>query len=126
RSHPPARVACPACAALRDRATGYLEALGECGRWPPLQAALGDGPGLPCRPHLGGVRALAAGRGVSTLDEAISPRLARLRAMLAGFIAKQDYRTREAPSQEEARAWSETLEHLAGRPGLFGSGLAGH
>ena len=125
RSQPPVRAACPACAVLHDRAAAYLDALGDCEQWPALRAALRAGPGVPCRPHLGDIRALAAaGRGISTLDEAISPRLARLRAALAGFIAKQDYQTREAPTLEEARAWSEALEHLAGHPGLFGSELS--
>jgi len=118
---PPPRAACPACAALHDRAAAYLDALGDCERWPALRAALGAGRGVPCRPHLRDAR-VAAG---SPLDAAMAPRLARLRTALGGFIAKQDYRSREAPSEEEARAWSEALEHLAGRPGLFGSQLSG-
>jgi hypothetical protein len=61
---------------------------------------------------------------VTALDRAIAPQLARLRGALARFIAKQDYRSAEPPTAEEAEAWREALEHVAGRPGLFGSDLA--
>jgi len=124
-SAPPRAVACPACAALRSRADAYLAGLLDAGRSPALRAALDAGPGVPCRPHLRGVRALApSDPRVPALEQAIAPRLARLGTALSAFIAKQDYRSRVTPSTEEARAWSEALEHLAGRPGLFGSELA--
>jgi hypothetical protein len=113
RSAVPARVECSACAALRHRLAGYLGALRDPG--PALRAALDTGPGLPCRPHL---RAAGAG------EPLVRARLARLGAALAGFIAKQDYRSSEPPNPEEARAWGEALEYLAGRPALFGSDLA--
>jgi hypothetical protein len=54
----------------------------------------------------------------------VRARLARLGSALAGFIAKQDYRSGAPPSAEEARAWGDALEFLAGRPALFGSDLA--
>jgi hypothetical protein len=117
---PPRRPACPACAALRERAADYLAALLD----PGALDRLGQGLGLPCRPHL---RALRAGAprhpGLPALEAALSPRLAALRRALAGFIAKQDYRSAAPPTAEEARAWSEALEHLAGRAALFGSDL---
>jgi len=122
QGEPPRRVACPACAVLRDRVGIYLEALLEGPASPALRAALAAGPGVPCRPHLRGARALApADPRVAALEDAIAPRLARLGRALAGFIAKQDYRSPAPPNAEEARAWSEALEHLAGRPGLLGS-----
>jgi hypothetical protein len=113
RSAPPVRVECAACAALQDRQARYLAALRDPA--PALREALDAGPGLPCRPHL---RAAGAG------ESLVRARLARLAAALAGFIAKQDYRSGEPPSPEEARAWGDALEHLAGRPTLFGSDLA--
>jgi hypothetical protein len=123
-SPPPRGVACPACGALRSRAEAYVAGLLDAGRSPALRAALDAGPGVPCRPHLRAARALApSDLRVPALERAIAPRLARLGTALAGFIAKQDYRSRETPSPEEARAWSEALEHLAGRPGVFGSEL---
>ena len=116
----PRRVACPACATLRGRTDEYLAALLE----PAATARLGGGPSLPCRPHLRALRGRASrDPRVAALETAIAPRLARLRATLAGFIAKQDYRSTEPPSADEARAWSEALEHMAGRPAFFGSDL---
>jgi hypothetical protein len=113
RSAPPARAECSACAALQDRLAGYLGALRDAD--PALREALDTSPGLPCRPHL-----LAAGAG----EPLVRARLARLGAALAGFIAKQDYRSSEPPSPEEARAWGEALDYLAGRSAFFGSDLA--
>lgn len=119
-----ARGACPGCATLAPRAEEYLQALLAQAERPALHQALAPGPGLPCRPHLARLRALAPrDRRVAALEQAVAPRLARLRAALAAFIAKQDYRSAEPPSPEEARAWGEALEHLAGRPALFGSEL---
>lgn len=115
RSAWPARPACPACAGLADRQAAYLAAPREAAVRPALREALERGPGLPCRPHL---RAAAAPAPL------VSGRVERLAAALGGFIAKQDYRSGMPPSPEEARAWSEALEHLAGRPRLFGSDLA--
>jgi hypothetical protein len=113
RSGPTTGVACSACGALQDRLAGYLAALRDAD--PALRVALSRGPGLPCRPHL---RAAGAG------EPLVHDRLARLGTALAGFIAKQNYRSSEPPSAEEARAWADALEHLAGRPALFGSHLA--
>jgi hypothetical protein len=113
RGAAPAHVECFACTALQDRLAGYLGALRDPD--PALRAALDTGPGLPCRPHL---RAAGAG------EPLVRARLARLGAALAGFIAKQDHRSSAPPSVEEARAWGEALEYLAGRPSLFGSDLA--
>lgn len=113
RSAPATRVECFACPALRDRLGEYLRALADPA--PALRRALDAGPGLPCRPHL---RAAGAG------EPLVRARLARLGSALAGFIAKQDYRSDAPPSAEEARAWGDALEFLAGRPALFGSDLA--
>ncbi|HEV8675785.1 MAG TPA: hypothetical protein VGX21_17240 [Methylomirabilota bacterium] len=117
----PPRAACPACAALRTRLDEYLRALLE----PAATARLGRGLGLPCRPHLRALRARARrDPRLGALEAALGARAARLRADVAGFIAKQDYRSAEAPTAEEARAWSEGLAHLGGRLALFGSDLA--
>jgi hypothetical protein len=114
------RPACPACATLRGWAVEYLVALLE----PTAAARLERGPGLPCRPHLRALRVRAPrDRRVTTLEALLAPRLATLRGALAGFIAKQDYRSAVPPTADEAVAWSEALEHLAGRPALFGSDL---
>jgi hypothetical protein len=109
--HPaPARVACPVCPPVREAAAAYLAALLEGASDPARRRALAAGPGVPCRPHL---------------EAAIAPRLRHLGAALTAFIAKQDYRSAEPPTADEARAWGEALEHLAGRPALFGSELQG-
>lgn len=119
------RAACPACGALRKRADEYLMALVELATTATLRRALAAGPGLPCRPHLRRLQGLVPDEArLASLQQAIAPRLARLRGSLAAFIAKQDYRSGEPPDPEEARAWSEALEHLAGRSALFGSDLA--
>ena len=121
----PGRVRCPACATLGARAERYLDALLDLADAPAHRALLEAGPGVPCRPHLSRLRALGLEpRRVAAVERAIAPRLARLRADLQGFIAKQDYRSPAAPRDEEAQAWREALEHLAGRPTLFGSDLA--
>lgn len=107
---------CGACRALRDRADAYVMALLDA------PAALGDARGLPCRPHLRRLRAIGADPpAVRAAEDAIARRVSGLRARLAGFVAKQDYRRRDPPTTEEAEAWSEALEHLAGRPAIFGS-----
>ncbi len=117
---PLAGVRCPACAGLRPRVAEYLEALLQ----PTVPPALERGPALPCRPHLRALRGLARrAPGLPVLERAVGQRVARLRAELAAFIAKQDYRARERPSAEEAEAWSHALDHLAGRARLFGSDL---
>jgi hypothetical protein len=117
---PRRRPACPACAALRERAADYLTALLD----PATVARVEQGPSLPCRPHLRALRARAPrDPGLRVLEGALAPRLAALRSALAGFIAKQDYRSVAPPTAEEARAWGDALEHLAGRPALFGSDL---
>jgi hypothetical protein len=124
-AEPPGPVRCPACVALTDRAERYLGALLELAEEPTWRGHLEAGPGVPCRPHLRRLVALGQERRrVAALERAIAPRLARLRADLQGFIAKQDYRSTEAPRDEETQAWREALEHLAGRPTLFGSDLA--
>jgi hypothetical protein len=117
----PPRAACPACTALRGRLDEYLRALLE----PAAVGRLGRGPGLPCRPHLRALRSLARrDPRLRTLETTLGARLDRLRADVAGFIAKQDYRRTEPPTPAEARAWSEGLAYLAGPPALFGSDLA--
>lgn len=117
-------VRCPTCAAQRERAAEYLGALLEVATAAVLRRGLAAGPGVPCRPHLRALHA-RAGRDprLAELEPAIRPRLRRLAADLAGFIARQDYRSAEPPTREEAGAWSEALEHLAGRAKLFGSDL---
>ncbi len=116
-----ARGACPACDALRDRADDYVRALLD----PAVRGGLETGPGLPCRPHLRRARTLSADEARrGALARALAPRLSRLQADLAGFIAKQDYRASAPPSASEAQALGDALEHLAGRAGLFGSDLA--
>ena len=114
-----ARATCPACAGLRDRAGEYLTALLDTGAtaWPGAAC-------LPCRPHLRALRARAPrDPRLAALDRAMAPRIARVRSALTRFIAKQDYQAASVPTDDETRAWSEGLEHLAGRPGLFGSDL---
>ncbi len=115
---------CPSCAGLRDRAEEYLAGLLDVAASPPHRRDLGIGPGVPCRPHLRSLRVHAPGDPrLAALEDAIHSRLTRLGADLVAFIAKQDYRSTEPPNAAEGRAWSETLEHLAGRPPLFGSDL---
>lgn len=124
RTGPTTPVRCPACAAQRDRAAEYLEALLDLAAVPAGRRGLEAGPGVPCRPHLRALDARAArDPRLTGFDQAVRARLLRLAADLAGFIAKQDYRSAESPTREEAAAWSEALEHLAGRPAIFGSDL---
>jgi hypothetical protein len=110
---------CGPCRALRDRADAYVIALLDA------PAALGDARGLPCRPHLRRLRAIGPDPpAVRTAEDAVARRVGDLRARLAVFVAKQDYRRRDPPTAEEAEAWSEALEHLAGRAAIFGSDLS--
>ncbi|MGH7268557.1 MAG: hypothetical protein ACREMB_27375 [Candidatus Rokuibacteriota bacterium] len=110
------RVSCGACRALRDRADAYVIALLD------EPVAWRDARGLPCRPHLRRLRAIGPDPiAVGAAEEAVARRVIRLRAGLAAFVAKQDYRRRDPPTTEEAEAWSEALEHLSGRPAIFGS-----
>jgi hypothetical protein len=113
---------CPACATLRGRADDYLAGLLEAA----ATARLASGPALPCRPHLVALRDRAPRDGrLAAVDAAVTPRLERLRAAVGRFIARQDHRSTAPPDAEEARAWSEALEHLAGGATVSGSDLAG-
>lgn len=113
------RVVCSACVTLEERADAYLRGLLD------LPATTLDGRGLPCRPHLRRLRAITPDvTRVTAMERALERRLARLQADLVGFIDKQDYRRTDPPTTQEARAWSDALEHLAGHPPLFGSDLA--
>jgi hypothetical protein len=116
-----ARKRCPACAGLRRQADEYLAGLLES----TATARLAAGPGLPCRPHLAALRARARrDRRLPAVEAAVAPQLQRLRAALGRFIAKQDHRSATLPDAEEARAWREALEHLAGGPVVSGSDVA--
>jgi hypothetical protein len=117
-----ARKRCPACAGLQRQADEYLAGLLEPAATPRLIA----GPSLPCRPHLTALRARARRDGrLRAVEAAVAPRLQRLRAALGRFIAKQDYRSATPPDAEEAQAWREALEHLAGGAAISGSDLSG-
>lgn len=124
RRPPGPRPRCAACEPLRRLEDDYLRALLDHASVSALAAGLRDGPGLPCRPHLARLRTLAP-RDARTraLAHALAPREAELRGRLAGFIAKQDHRHREAPTPAEASAWQEALEHLSGRPWLVANDL---
>ena len=118
-----ARPTCPVCARCSGAEGGYLDILLSFMADPQLAAAYEQSNGL-CLPHL--LRAIDGGAEREALGELCRQTLAKwetLRQDLEGFVAKYDYRNREAFTEAERTSYTRAFEAVAGRARLFGNDL---
>jgi hypothetical protein len=112
---------CPPCVLLADSEADYLRTVLDSSGSEEFDAAYAESGGL-CLPHLD--LALAASRhhpGCGRLVAATLAKVEGLTARLARFVDKHDHRADAAFAPEEAAAWTDVVEVVAGSPGLFGN-----
>ncbi len=115
------RTACPACV-IADRAESVhlqqlLDLLGD----KTFSEKYGDSSGI-CIPHFLVAEETQAGHPhFAELWELQTRAAQSLHDTLHRFIEKQDHRARDEPTPAEARAWTDAMEFLGGKRGVFGS-----
>jgi hypothetical protein len=110
---------CPACAhRARMEAIALSAMLDALADGPQMQAALKASAGL-CLPHLRRAFELTHDETAFTLLTALAQeKLASLRAELAEFIRKCDYRFRDEAMGAEGDSWSRAIAQMVGQAGV--------
>ena len=130
RRHAPAVVTefrqrrrCRICARLTRTEQAYLETIVQFAGDVELTTAYERSAGL-CVPHLTAVIARAPGStAVTAMVGTTLQHWNTLRAHLAEFVRKHEYRATETISAAEAESYRRAAETLAGLPHLFGNDL---
>jgi hypothetical protein len=115
------RAVCPACRNIADAETRYVGTLVGFINEGDLRAAYARSDGL-CVPHLfAAVEGNEEVPGARVLVDETRAKWRRLGEELGSFIAKHDYRNREAYTEAEAASTTRAFEVLVGAQGVFGN-----
>lgn len=119
------RAPCPACVHAARSESVHLRQLLDLLGEPAFSERYGGSAGI-CLPHfLLAEETHAVHPHFPELREIQTRKARSLHDALHGFIEKHDHRAREEMTPAEARAWTDALEFLGGKRGVFDSELRG-
>ena len=117
------RTACPACVIARRSESVHLRQLLDLLGDEAFSGKYGNSPGI-CIPHFLVAEETQAGHAHFAELRELQVRAAQsLHDTLDRFIDKQDHRAQEEVTPAESRAWTDAMEFLGGKRGVFDSEL---